>query len=368
MMDITTLGNQRIDQKTFEQLLKHIKLKVTEEYSFPPEIIKCGGATIATLGNFSASVGKPKSKKTFNVSAIVAAAISGKEILGYQAHLPEDKKKILYIDTEQSKYHCHKVLERILKLADLPLNKESGLIDFFVLREYTPEQRRDIITLALRGDSRYGLVVIDGVRDLLRDINNPSEALDIINDLMRWSSFYDLHIHTVLHLNKGDDNTRGHIGSELNNKAETVLQITKNIDDSNMSEVKAMFIRDKEFAPFAFRIDNNGLPNYVEGYKAELAKRDKKMHFSRLTEEQHREAIESVVGDNVPLGYSKMINLLMDGYSNIGYSRGRNTIISLLRYLIEMGLILKTDKAYQYVPKKQESEKQPEDTDEDGLV
>ena len=31
MMDITTLGNQRIDQKTFEQLLKHIKLKVTEE-------------------------------------------------------------------------------------------------------------------------------------------------------------------------------------------------------------------------------------------------------------------------------------------------------------------------------------------------
>ena len=55
MMDITTLGNQRIDQKTFEQLLKHIKLKVTEEYAFPPEIITCGGATIATLGNFSAS-------------------------------------------------------------------------------------------------------------------------------------------------------------------------------------------------------------------------------------------------------------------------------------------------------------------------
>ena len=64
-MDITTLGNQRIDQKTFEQLLKHIKLKVTEEYAFPPEIITCGGATIATLGNFSASVGKLKTRKRF---------------------------------------------------------------------------------------------------------------------------------------------------------------------------------------------------------------------------------------------------------------------------------------------------------------
>lgn len=79
-----------------------------------------------------------------------------------------------------------------------------------------------------------------------------------------------LHIHTVLHLNKGDDNTRGHIGSELNNKAETVLQITKNIDDSNMSEVKAMFIRDKEFAPFAFRIDNNGLQTTWKATKLNL--------------------------------------------------------------------------------------------------
>ena len=48
---------------------------------------------------------------------------------------------------------------------------------------------------------------------------------------MRWSSYYELHIHTVLHLNKGDDNTRGHIGSELNNKAETVLLVEK--DKSN---------------------------------------------------------------------------------------------------------------------------------------
>ena len=39
-----------------------------------------GGITIATLGNFSASTGKPKSKKTFNVSAIVASALSGKEL------------------------------------------------------------------------------------------------------------------------------------------------------------------------------------------------------------------------------------------------------------------------------------------------
>ena len=55
-----------------------------------------------------------------------------------------------------------------------------------------------------------------------------------------------------------------------------------------------------------------------------------------------------------------MINLLTDGYSNIGYSRGRNTIISLLRYLIEMGMIMKIDKSYQYVPKVESSPNQQE--------
>ena len=239
---IDLANNQRIDKARFEALLNHIRLSITEEYEFPPEIIKVNGTTIATIGNFSASTGKPKSKKTFNVSAIVAAAISGKQVLEYKAELPPGKKKVLYIDTEQSKCHCHKVLERILRLAELPTNEECDLIDFFVLREYSPDQRRDIINLALMDDQKYGLVIIDGIRDLIRDINSPSESLDIINELMRWSSYYELHIHTVLHLNKGDDNTRGHIGTELNNKAETILQISKCQEDGNVSEVKAMHI------------------------------------------------------------------------------------------------------------------------------
>ncbi len=46
-----------------------------------------------------------------------------------------------------------------------------------------------------------GLLIIDGIRDLMYDINSPSESTDLINLLMRWSSGYNLHIHTVLHLN-----------------------------------------------------------------------------------------------------------------------------------------------------------------------
>ena len=147
-------------------------------------------------------------------------------------------------------------MERILRLAGLPTDKDVDDFVFIVLREQTPDKRKQIIGYMLENMPDVGLLIIDGIRDLMYDINSPSESTDLINLLMRWSSGYNLHIHTVLHLNKGDDNTRGHIGTELNNKAETVLQITKSTQDGNISEVKAMHIRDREFDPFAFRIND----------------------------------------------------------------------------------------------------------------
>jgi hypothetical protein len=74
-----------------------------------------------------------------------------------------------------------------------------------------------------------------------------------------------------LHLNKGDDNTRGHLGTELNNKAETILQITKDEFDKDVSSVTAMFICDRDFEPFTFRINADSLPEEVsENYASRL--------------------------------------------------------------------------------------------------
>lgn len=114
-------------REDFAVLWKTIHLKITDTYDVPPEILWVNGSTIGTLGNFSASTGKAKSKKTFNISAIVAAALKNDEVLQYSAFLPENKRKILYVDTEQSKYHCHKVMERIMRLAGLPTDKDREL-------------------------------------------------------------------------------------------------------------------------------------------------------------------------------------------------------------------------------------------------
>ena len=109
-----------MDVTQLNQLWQNYQLKVTDEIAKSPEVLFCNGSAIGTLGNFSASTGKAKSKKTFNVSAIPAAALTNGEILRYIAEFPDDKRTILYFDTEQSPHHCQRVMKRALQLAGLP--------------------------------------------------------------------------------------------------------------------------------------------------------------------------------------------------------------------------------------------------------
>ena len=60
------------EDSRLSKILNDALIKATDIYENPPQIIWVDNSTIATLGNFSASTGKAKSRKTFNVSAIVA--------------------------------------------------------------------------------------------------------------------------------------------------------------------------------------------------------------------------------------------------------------------------------------------------------
>ena len=103
----------------------------------------------------------------------------------------------------------------------------------------------------------------------------------------------------MLHLNKGDDNSRGHIGTELNNKAETVLQVIKDPTDPDRSIVSPTFIRSKQpFENFAFRItdepDHINVPELNTNFQDEAITSKTAFDYTELTEDQHRQALEMV--------------------------------------------------------------------------
>lgn len=326
-----------------EEVWKRSLIRVTDEFTLPPVVLRVDDAIIGTLGNFSVSTGKAKAKKTFNVCALVAAALINGQVLEYRASFPETKCNILYFDTEQSPYHCQLVMQRILRLAGLPLDREPEHLHFSHLRAIAePEIRRAIIRYAIYHTPDVGLVIIDGIRDLMHDINSSTETTKLVGDLMQWTGEQNIHIQTVLHLNKGDDNARGHIGTELNNKAESVLLIARDNADADRSIVSPAIIRSKAFQPFAFRLSEDEgicLPKLDSDY---TALHSQVVAYQELTYEEHSKALREVFGQDTELGYGDLLVRLNSAYSaETGHPYRQTKLKELLRFLLRKGMIVK---------------------------
>ena len=330
-------------------------ISVTSTYEHSPVVLMVDDTIIGTLGNFSASIGKAKSKKTFNVSAIVASALSGSTVLHYRSMFPENKRKILYIDTEQGRYHCQLVLKRILRLADLPECKNPDNLIMLALRKFSPKLRLAIVEQAIGAIPDLGLVIIDGIRDFLYDINSSSESTDIISKFMQWTDDRQIHIHTVLHQNKNDEHARGHIGTELNNKAETIMQVEVDKEDKTISVVEAMHIRDREFEPFAFRINEDGLPELVEPYlpKEKKIGRPTKEPFDpykEIPENVHRAALNATFANGTIGNYGDYLERLKEEYGLQGVKLGHNKAVKVATFLGNKRMVIKEGKEYKINP------------------
>lgn len=330
-------------------------ISVTGTYEQSASVLMVDDSIIGTLGNFSASIGKAKSKKTFNVSAITAAALINGTVLHYRACFPEDKRKILYIDTEQGKNHCKKVLDRILRLAGLPENSDADNLKMLALRKYSPEVRLAITEQAIGMIPDLGLVIIDGIRDFVYDINSPGESTEVISKLMRWTDDRQIHIHTILHQNKNDEHARGHIGTELNNKAETIMQVEVDKEDKNISVVEAVHIRDREFEPFAFRINEEVLPEAVESYlpKEKKVGRPIKEPFDpyrEISESVHRAALDAAFANGNIGSYDGYLERLKEGYGLQNVKLGHNKAVKVATFLNNKRMVIKEGKGYAFNP------------------
>ena len=222
---------------------------------------------LGTLGNFSLVKGKAKSKKSFFINMAIAAAV-GKGILQNKLKSPlkEDFNQVLYFDTEQSKYHVQKATKRVCSQIRVAIPSN---LNTYGLRKLSPSERLELVEYAIENTPNLGFVVIDGIRDLITSINDESESTHMASKLLKWTETYNIHIVVVLHENPGSDKARGHIGTELMNKAETVIALQVDKYDENISTVSAGFCRNKSFKPFAFTITDDGLPQIIEDYEVQ---------------------------------------------------------------------------------------------------
>ena len=252
-------GTKDLEFELRKERIDPYRIDITKPYIEAEPMIAIDGSCLCSAGNISAIVGEAKSKKTFLTTALVASAIAYrfKNSQAFKNISNNVTLNVLWLDTEQSEGHVRKVIDRINTITGVKrTNIEDSRLNVYALRELDPLQRREVLYDALY-TLRPNLVVIDGIADLQRDTNDLRESEALVGELMALSTQYNCHIICILHTNPGTDKARGHVGSALQRKAESVIYVHK-VED--ISVVEPQFCRNEPFERFAFRVNDEGIP------------------------------------------------------------------------------------------------------------
>lgn len=223
------------------------KLGITIKPERPESLIMIGEADVCTVGNISLLVGKKKSRKTLLMVKLIHLFLSNRN------HLADE---VVIFDTEQEEYDVWRIRDAIYRMT-------NQYVAVFCLRGLTPKERRDFISQTIaHWPCRLKIGVIDGIRDCMSNINDPDETTVVMGWLMKMNVETKIHFINILHLNKTDGNARGHIGSELLNKAEVTIEVRYD-EPTTHSIVICESSRRKPFDNFAFTHDAHGLPEIV---------------------------------------------------------------------------------------------------------
>lgn len=303
---------------------------ITQGIEIPkPESVFCmDGVPVFTKKSLSTLIGRAKSGKTTCTAWIIAQSL-------------KERLLVVWIDTEQGEYYGSRTQYWVLSIAGIP---DSKFLRYYDLKTHNPTIRTKIIELLI-AELHPDIVVIDGIRDLVFDINGAEEATITVGNLMKWADLHNCHILSILHQNKGNEHARGHLGSEMINKSESVIKVTKE-DGSALTVCEPEFSRGEPFPSFAFIRDENGLPTMVN-YQPKITiggENQKKIGPVDVDRGAHYTCLIRAFGIEKKLTYGELIPAISASFESAGSSLGVVKVKGFIAYYIQNGLLEKVDK------------------------
>lgn len=216
----------------------------------PPAIFTLDGTTVSTPGNLTAIYSQAKTGKSSLIGAMIAATMtnpaSGHDTLGVVG--PNyAKHALLHFDTEQSPYDWQQLITSSLRRVNEP-TPPPWLMSYTLTGMGADECRTFIEASVKRAKKLHGgihSIIIDGIADLVTDPNDAEDCFPLITRLHALAIEYSTAVISILHMNPGAEATkgRGHLGSQLERKAESNLTIEK--DGNEVSRVYGLKQRGK---------------------------------------------------------------------------------------------------------------------------
>ncbi len=240
------------------QMLLLEQLRITPEKELPKMdfLFRLFGKPCFPRRELVAITGKAKSGKTF-VTSMLMACCQVSDVLSFHRE-PESPLRLLWYDTEQSDESTQDILRnRVMRMVD----GDGKLFDIFNVRGVAWKERRDLLREAVTR-CKPDLVIVDGIRDLVNDINDGTLAQEVMEELMHLATEHDCCIVCVLHQNKSgeDHNLRGWIGTELMNKAFEVYSCEKLLPQHIFSLEQTLTRKYDIERTMYFEVGDDGLP------------------------------------------------------------------------------------------------------------
>jgi KaiC/GvpD/RAD55 family RecA-like ATPase len=237
-------------------LLNQLRITVDKQLPKMDFLFQLFGKPCFPRRELVAVTGKAKSGKTFVTSMLIACCVI-RDVLQFHRS-SEMPLKILWYDTEQSDESTQDILKNRIRM--MTQDNLQG-IEVLNVRSVSWKDRRQLLLEAV---SHYGpdLVIVDGIRDLVNDINDGVLAQEVMEELMHLADDKKCCIVCILHQNKGseDHNLRGWIGTELMNKAFEVYACEK-LMPQRIFKVEQTLTRKYDIEQtLYFEVDPEGLP------------------------------------------------------------------------------------------------------------
>jgi hypothetical protein len=224
------------------------KFRITALKTIPvPEPRLCiHGAIICTPGNLACISGMPKVGKTALIYAILIAAINANgtvdDFEGISVAPNVNHYAVVHLDSE-SAAHLHRyqylvALSRAGHETD-PDNFYSYNLVELAIDEYLTATE-SICRAAKEKHGGIHIVLIDGPADFISDVNDAEASNSVIKRLHKLAKEIDCPIILVVHTNPNSDKERGHLGSQLQRKCESVIQVKS---ENDISYIEPRFLR-----------------------------------------------------------------------------------------------------------------------------
>jgi hypothetical protein len=215
-------------------------------------VLFCNGQPIAHSGGSLVTIsGIAKSRKTVIASAIVAATL-GKETLNFSAQ--KQDATIFHMDTEQNYFHYWTSVKR--SIIDAGLSRPPDRFHSIYTKDSSIEKRGKLMEYIFE-KYKPDFFILDGIADLVKNINDPEEASDIADVLNRLQEQYKCCIIAVIHNTKSHGEMTGMLGNYLTKKCETSIKVEKDSEEQSFSKITFPYTRNKPPKEFYIQADEH---------------------------------------------------------------------------------------------------------------